>query len=44
MARVAPERFTFFQNVFDQAFAIDFGQFEGAESEFESQCMIFFSF
>ena len=32
---VAPKRFTFFQNICDQAFAIDFGKFEGAESEFE---------
>ena len=32
---MAPKRFTFFQIVGDQALAIDFGQFEGADSEFK---------
>ena len=32
---MTPKRFTFFHIVGDQALAIDFGQFEGSDSEFK---------
>ena len=37
---MAPKRFTFFQIVRDQTLTIDFGQFEGADSEFVAKPVI----